>query len=68
MIIIIIKIIIQYILANPNSPVPLRKNIARISEFVRISEIALFLLTINNTNICYSQILRNFIIYPLYLL
>ena len=33
---------IQYILSNPNSPVPLRKNIVRISEFVRISEIALF--------------------------
>ena len=33
---------VQYILANPNSPVPLRKNIVRISEFVRIIEIALF--------------------------
>ena len=32
---------VQYILANPNSPVPLRKNIVRISEFVRIIEIAL---------------------------
>ena len=47
---------IQYILANPNSPVPLRKEIVPISEFVRISEIALFLLRINNTNICNSQI------------
>ena len=34
------EIPIQYILANPNSPVPLRK------VFVRISEIALFLLRI----------------------
>ena len=53
------NILIQYILANPNSPVPLRKNI------VRISEIALFLLTINNTNIYDSQILCNFVVYPL---
>ena len=42
---------IQYILANPNSPVPLRKEFFPISEFVRINEIALFLLRINNTNI-----------------
>ena len=47
---------VQYILANPNSPVPLRKEFLPISEFVRISEIALFLLRINNTNICNSQI------------
>ena len=47
---------IQYILGNPNSPVPLRKEFVPISEFVRISEIALFLLRINNTNICNSQI------------
>ena len=33
----------QYILANTNSPVPLRKEFVPISEFVRISEIALFL-------------------------
>ena len=47
---------VQYILANPNSPVPLREEFVPISEFVRISEIALFLLIINNTNICNSQI------------
>ena len=59
------NIFIQYILANPNSPVPLRKNIVQISEFVRICEIALFLLTINNTNIYDNQILCNFVVYPL---
>ena len=48
--------LLQYILANPNSPVPLRKEFVPISELVRISEIALFLLKINNTNICNSQI------------
>ena len=51
--------LLQYILANPNSPVPLRKNI------VRISEIALFSIDKNNTNICDSQILCNFVVYPL---
>ena len=35
------QMVIQYILANPNSPVPIRKNIVRISELVRIIEIAL---------------------------
>ena len=50
------KYVIQYILANPNSPVPPRKEFVPISEFVRISEIAFFLLRINDTNICNSQI------------
>ena len=56
---------LQYILANPNSPVPLRKKIVLINEFVRISEISLFLLTITTLNICDSQILCNFVVYPL---
>ena len=34
---------VQYILASPNSPVPLRKVFVPISEFVRIGEIASFL-------------------------
>ena len=51
-----IYLLIQYILANPNSPFPLRKEFVPINEFVRISEIALFLLRINDTNICNSQI------------
>ena len=56
---------VQYILANPNSPVPLREYIVRISEFVRIIEIALFSIDNKHTNICDNQILCNFVVYPL---
>ena len=57
--------VVQYILANPNSPVPLRKNIVRISEFVGLLKSHYFLSTKNNTNICDSKILCNFVVYPL---
>ena len=63
-----ISCLIQYILANPNSPVPLRKVFVPISEFVRISEIALFLLRINNTNICNRQIWVILLFIPIKLL
>ena len=48
---------IQYTLVNPNSDVPILKKSVPISEFVRISEVTLFLWRFNNTKICDNPIL-----------
>ena len=40
---------LQYILANPNRGFPISKKSVPISEFVRISEVTLFLWRFNNT-------------------
>ena len=48
---------IQYTLANPNRGVPIQKISVPITEFVRISEIALVIWRINNTKICGNPLL-----------
>ena len=49
---------IQYTLANPNRGVPIQKISVPITEFVRISEIALVSIwRINNTKICGNPLL-----------
>ena len=48
---------LQYILANPNRGFPISKKSVPISEFVRISEVTLFLWRFNNTKICDNPIL-----------
>ena len=50
-------ILIQYTLANPNRGVPIQKIHVPITEFVRISEVALILWRINNTKICGNALL-----------
>ena len=44
-------------LANPNRGVPIQKISVPITEFVWISEVALFLWKINNTKICDNPLL-----------
>ena len=49
--------LLQYSLANPNRGVPIQKISVPITEFVRISEIALILWRINNNKICDNPLL-----------
>ena len=53
----IIRMRIQYTLANPNRGVPIQKISVPITEFVRISEVALIIWRINNTKICDNPLL-----------
>ena len=50
-------LLLQYTLANPNRGVPIQKIHVPITEFVRISEVALILWRINNTKICGNALL-----------
>ena len=50
-------IILQYTLANPNRGVPIQKISFPITEFVRISEVALIIWKVNNTKICDNPLL-----------
>ena len=50
-------ILVQYTIANPNRGVPIRKISVPITEFVRISEVALIVWKINNTKICDNPLL-----------
>ena len=47
-----VVIMLQYTLANPNRGVPIQKIYVPITEFVRISEVALIIWRTNNTEIC----------------
>ena len=48
---------VQYTLANPNRGVPILKKSVPISEFVRISEVTLFLWKFSNTKMCDNPML-----------
>ena len=48
----IYKFVTQYTLANPNRGVTIQKIYVPITEFVRISEVAIIIWRINNTKIC----------------
>ena len=50
-------IVIQYTLANPNRGVPIQKILVPMTEFVRISEVALILWRKNSTKICANRLL-----------
>ena len=49
--------VLQYTLSNPNRGVPIQKISVPITEFVRISEVALIIWRINNTKICGNPLL-----------